>query len=150
MATRSKIGIENPDGSVTGIYCHWDGYPKHNGMILLKHYTDEQIIRKLMKLGSLSSLGDKLGKKHSFDSSEHPHWCTAYGRDRGESDVQATNYVNRQNFSICNAGEEWLYLWSTSDNQWLCKPRGETWTPLVQLLQKTLAEDQVENHKGAA
>lgn len=25
MATRSNIGIVNQDGSITGIYCHWDG-----------------------------------------------------------------------------------------------------------------------------
>jgi len=30
MATRSNIGIVNEDGSVTGIYCHWDGYPENN------------------------------------------------------------------------------------------------------------------------
>ncbi len=29
MATRSNIGIVNDNGSVTGIYCHWDGYPEH-------------------------------------------------------------------------------------------------------------------------
>ena len=27
MATRSAIGYINIDGTVTGTYCHWDGYP---------------------------------------------------------------------------------------------------------------------------
>jgi hypothetical protein len=26
MATRSRIAIENQDGTVTSIYCHFDGY----------------------------------------------------------------------------------------------------------------------------
>ena len=40
MATRSVIGIVNLDKSITGIYCHYDGYPENNGKILLNHYTD--------------------------------------------------------------------------------------------------------------
>jgi hypothetical protein len=29
MATRSTIGYETPEGDYIGVYCHWDGYPKH-------------------------------------------------------------------------------------------------------------------------
>ncbi len=35
MATRSNIGIVNEDGSITGIYCHYDGYPEYVGKMLL-------------------------------------------------------------------------------------------------------------------
>ena len=31
MATRSTIAMEQPDGRVMQIYCHWDGYLGHNG-----------------------------------------------------------------------------------------------------------------------
>ena len=41
MATRSNIGIVNEDDSITAIYCHWDGYPEHNGKILLNHYNNK-------------------------------------------------------------------------------------------------------------
>ena len=51
MATRSHIGIKNQDNSVTYIYCHWDGYPGHNGKILLNHYQTEDKVRELMKIG---------------------------------------------------------------------------------------------------
>lgn len=34
MATRSTIGYETADGKYRGVYCHYDGYPKHMGPIL--------------------------------------------------------------------------------------------------------------------
>lgn len=30
MSTRSRIGIEMPDGKIKSIYCHWDG--ERNGV----------------------------------------------------------------------------------------------------------------------
>lgn len=39
MSTRSTIGIRHEDGSVTKIYCHWDGYIEWNGAILQKYYN---------------------------------------------------------------------------------------------------------------
>ena len=44
MGTRSTIGLEYPDGTVRGIYCHWDGYPDNNGKILVEHYTTPEKI----------------------------------------------------------------------------------------------------------
>ena len=40
MSTRSYIGKLLPGGSITGIYCHHDGYPEGVGVILRDHYTD--------------------------------------------------------------------------------------------------------------
>ncbi|HKM41808.1 MAG TPA: hypothetical protein VJY43_04490, partial [Methanocorpusculum sp.] len=57
MSTRSYILIENIDGTFSGIYCHFDGYPKGVGATLLDSYRTEAKIRKLIALGNLSSLG---------------------------------------------------------------------------------------------
>ena len=57
MGTRSRIGIKNGNGTITSIYCHWDGYPSYNGRILLENYTDKQTVLTLMKLGDISTLG---------------------------------------------------------------------------------------------
>jgi len=37
MATRSNIAIENQDGTVSAIYCHFDGYIDGVGEILYEH-----------------------------------------------------------------------------------------------------------------
>ena len=90
MSTRSNIGILEPNGSVTYIYCHWDGYVSHHGPILRDHYKTEEKVRALIALGSISSLGEELGEKHDFNGPRNGV-CTAYGRDRGESDTDAIN-----------------------------------------------------------
>jgi hypothetical protein len=86
MATRSYIGVRNLDASVDYIYCHFDGYPDHNGKILTEHYADMDKVNALMKLGDLSVLGEQIGEKHDFNKRTRG-WCLAYGRDRGELNV---------------------------------------------------------------
>jgi len=87
MGTRSTISMANADGTVTSIYCHWDGYLGHNGRILRDHYDTAAKVKALMKLHSLSSLGEFVGKKHDFEQ-RFPHGafkpCTSHVRDRGE------------------------------------------------------------------
>lgn len=72
MSTRSLIAIKNTDGTVSSIYCHWDGYPSNNGRLLLEHYAEPGIINALLALGSLSSLQERLAPEpetaHSYKS----------------------------------------------------------------------------------
>lgn len=87
MSTRSLICKENPDHTYTGIYYHWDGYPDHNGRILVNHYSDRQKVEELLKLGDLSTLAPDIappvGEAHTY---EQPldGVCVAYHRDNGE------------------------------------------------------------------
>lgn len=124
MGTRSRIGIRNSDDSVDSIYCHWDGYPEHNGRILVEHYTDEAKVRELIALGSLSSLGAEIGEKHPFDNphgygtAEYTAWqqryskmCTAHARDRGEKDCEPTHTQSVQGMLNIRSGEEYWYIW---------------------------------------
>lgn len=99
MATRSNIGIVNEDGSITGIYCHWDGYPEYVGKILLNHYNTADIVNNLMKLGNLSSLGENLfpTEPHSFETPQKGV-CVAYGRDRGEKGVESRLFKSLSQF----------------------------------------------------
>ena len=88
MGTRSFIIVANPKGDFTGSYCHWDGYPSHNGKLLLEHYNSKGKARELVRLGSLSSLGERAApinpEAHSFNSKEEGT-TVAYHRDRGEA-----------------------------------------------------------------
>jgi hypothetical protein len=110
MGTRSTIAIQNGDGTVTGIYCHWDGYFGHNGQILQDHYTDEGKVRELIALGHISSLGAEIGTAHDFDEAPRGE-CNAYGRDRGERDVDAATAHNWRQFRG-EHGQEYNYLFT--------------------------------------
>jgi len=83
MSTRSLIAIENTDGTIKSIHCHSDGYPKHNGKILQNHYNQRDLVKRLIALGNLSFLDEKIDPsgEHSFYS--HEKGVTiAYHRDR--------------------------------------------------------------------
>lgn len=147
MATRSKIGVQQPDGTIHSIYCHWDGYPDGVGKTLLNYYNTPTAREQLIALGDLSSLGSKIGEKHPFDwrdgnmsAIEHEKlygdWCLAFGRDRGETNTEAQVHNSIAEFSLCNSGEEWLYLWDATAEAWLCKPQGGRFTQLVGRLKK--------------
>ena len=132
MATRSTIGILNEDKTVTAIYCHFDGYLSGVGEILFNHYDNEERIRELLSLGSISILGkhieplsdfEKTTKfagfkngesvynitygKHSFDNA-HDDTTLAYTRDRGD-DFWVNNHKNENDFY--ENGEEFNYLY---------------------------------------
>ena len=89
MATRSRIGMEQPNGEVRSIYCHWDGYPEGVGATLQEHYTNPEKVAALIALGDISSLGRFVdvnipGVVHTFDNPDEGV-TVAYHRDRGES-----------------------------------------------------------------
>ena len=133
MGTRSGIGIELDDGSIRAVYCHWDGYPKHNGRVLQYHYTDRDKIMQLISLGDLSSLGPEIGTQHDFDD-RRDNECTFYGRDRGETRRIDRNFVNPADFAQrFNSGIEYLYLFT--DGKWMMhRPGFKDWHDLGEIL----------------
>lgn len=87
MGTRSTIAIKNEDGSIEGIYCHWDGYLSWNGRILLNNYTTEEKVRELISMGDVSSLGEEIhpypNVTHTWENKQEGVYLF-YNRDRGE------------------------------------------------------------------
>ncbi len=115
MATRSLIGIKL-DNIVKTIYCHWDGYPEHNGQLLVENYNTPTAVFDLLELGDLSSLA------------ETPAKCTAYHRDRKEPyemvearDVDPNELVNVG----CDYGVDYVYVYN-ENNEWECYRPGYT------------------------
>lgn len=120
MATRSYIGIQNEDESVRSIYCHWDGYPDHNGKILQEHYSDREKLNKLIDLGEISSLGERIepneGETQTFDNPLNGV-VVAYHRDRGEDYLKPREDDSIDSF-VKNGYEEYGYIY-TKDDIWL-------------------------------
>lgn len=111
MATRGTIALEFADGTVQSVYCHYDNYLEGTGKILQEHYMDPFKVRQLIDLGDLSSLGADIGEKHDFDS--HNSWgnmCLFYGRDRGETGVEAQKYASLKDYLNDHEGEEYDYI----------------------------------------
>lgn len=120
MGTRANIVRKNEDESFDVIYTHWDGYPSHHAPILLDHYSDDAKVAELLALGDLSVLGEEIGKKHAFDSNVPESWCTAYGRDRGETDVSSRHLAGPAELKeyLDDSWTEWVYVWDVTTRSW--------------------------------
>ena len=127
MATRSRIAIENQDGTVKSIYCHFDGYLKGVGKTLFNHYDSEKL-EKLIELGDISSLDE---------STED---TVAYARDRNE-DLDFKTFPNVEDLfeNGFNSGEEYVYC-LTKDGIWLVN---EVDSSNVGILKEELEEEGV-------
>jgi hypothetical protein len=118
MATRSNIGIVNEDGSITGIYCHFDGYPEYVGKMLLNHYNNDDIVNGLMNLGNLSILDEKLYSTdiHTFNEPEDGV-CVAYGRDRGDTGTDSRTFEDLGEYEHFGSGVDYQYLYD--NGKWM-------------------------------
>jgi hypothetical protein len=125
MATRSRIAIENQDGTVTSVYCHFDGYVKGVGKTLFENYNRETT-EQLVALGDLSQLNE---------STEN---TIAYARDRGE-DLKKTIYIDVEELFEMNSrsGLDYVYC-LTKDNIWLVN---KTTSNQVNILEVILEEE---------
>lgn len=117
MATRSTIAVIHDNGTVSQIYCHWDGYLEGVGRTLVSHYNSLELAERLVALGDLSTLGAEIGEKHDFDalSKDIGDVCTAYGRDRGETDTEARVFATVKEYLDNCQSEEYNYLFQTGE-----------------------------------
>jgi hypothetical protein len=147
MATRSTIALEFADGTVGQVYCHWDGYLEHNGVLLQKNYTNPFILRDLIDLGDVSSLGEIIGTKHPFSQFDttmpkdeyenlYGNMTTFYGRDRGESGIKARYFKDFADYKANFQGEEFDYILRQVDGvaTWFVSDHGGDFVLLTEAL----------------
>ena len=150
MGTRSTIALEFADKTVQQVYCHWDGYIDHNGKILFENYSNPFILRDLIDMGDISSLGPKVGTKHPFsphgdgdkaayDAAQEAGYTTFYGRDRGEDGVSAKKFKDFADYKANHQYEEYEYILRT-DGLWYVSQYGRPYELLSAALQRQLEE----------
>jgi len=127
MATRSRIAIENENGTVTSIYCHFDGYLRGVGKTLFEHY-DREKTEKLMELGDISVLGES-----TLDT-------IAYHRDRNE-DLHLIHFLKVEDLFEFGfeSGVEYIYC-LTIGGIWLVNKLGSS---RVDILVEELEEEGI-------
>lgn len=121
MSTRSYIAKQISEDLYLTIYCHHDGYLSYNGALLLDYYNTPEKVDELLKLGNLSLLAENLHPNpeypHAFDYDKRQDGVTvAYGRDRGDKDVTATEMTMAQ----LDDPDNWtayVYIF-TQENEW--------------------------------
>lgn len=148
MATRSTIAVEHADGRIDGrvtqVYCHFDGYPAHNGKILLEHYTDPAKAAELVSHGAISILKPEIGVQRPFGNpynmfdnpveyhkfnEQYGNQCLFYARDRGEK-LQVNTYWNFEMYSLSHPREEYAYC-LRQDGAWYVAAGGRDFVDLA-------------------
>lgn len=123
MATRSTISIKDSLGFISTIYCHWDGYPEHNGEILKNHYKDNSKVHELINLGDISFLQPNVSPEenvhHDFENPADDV-TIAYSRDRGEKYNHARVSTNFQEW-LEQPGQDYDYIYIFIDRKWYIK-----------------------------
>jgi hypothetical protein len=151
MATRSTIALEFADGTVQQVYCHWDGYLSNNGVLLQNNYSDPFVLRELIDLGDVSSLGKIVGTKHDFSRLDtqmpedeyerlYGDMTTFYGRDRGETGTGAKSFKDFEDYKENFCHEEYAYILRT-DGVWYVKQYSKDFEPLVGAIAKENLEE---------
>jgi hypothetical protein len=113
MATRSNIAIEKQDGTVSSIYCHFDGYVGGVGKRLFEHYQSKEKLQELIDLGDISFLRETIEE------------TIAYHRDREEDYRKPSKYENveeffesfEQQYAYCLTKEGMYLVGKKSSNQ---------------------------------
>ena len=144
MATRSLICKRDSEGVISGVYCHHDGYPDHNGRILQENYKSKNKVGKLLNHGDMSILDERIslskGESHSSYYDKIPGVSLFYHRDRGKeyrgprpilNDVVEDGSEVPVYFTPTNLGGiEFVYIYdyTRDDGDWECyevEPRPE-------------------------
>lgn len=146
MGTRSTIALEFADGTVEQVYCHWDGYLAHNGQLLLNYYSNPFVLRDLIDLGDISSLGRIIGTKHPFsphgegdkaayDAAQAAGATTFYGRDRGET-CPAKKFKDFADYKANHQYEEYEYILRNVNGVgiWFVAEHGDNYVELAQAI----------------
>ena len=101
MGTHCMIAIEDKDGSVRYIFCHYNGFPAHMVPLLKKHYMTREGVNHLLSEGGIVSLEDGIMDRHE----SRMEWA---------KDRQAFMSEWRMTLSV-----PYLYIF-TQDDEWLC------------------------------
>jgi len=109
MSTPAAIGMKMGDNTVHAIRVNWDGYLSGVGITLLRNYTNYDLVKGLLNLGEISSLGDTAES------------CDAYHRDHGEKLAPPDVFNNVDEFFYRGKGRmsaDYLYYFDPDTEKW--------------------------------
>jgi len=136
MATRSMIGMVQPDGNtIKAVYCHWDGYPAYVGNVLKHHYNSEDEVVALLDCGDISSLGDTLSSTKFVGG----YNCLNNGEiSEVDSAAQLFTCINEAYDYYESMWCEWFYKYE--DGIWWARSRDTGWRSLAGVLEDVREE----------
>lgn len=112
MGTTASISKLNDDGSVSSIFCNFDGYLSWTGETLKKYYKTPGYVDKLLSHGDIRCL-DK-----SIQLTKEITECNNIKYDK-----RTTYFVDWQDYENHGCREDYNYMYC--DGEWTVKPYGD-------------------------
>jgi hypothetical protein len=102
MSTHAYIGVENENGTISAIYCHFDGYPDGVGADLVENFNSLESAQALIADGDCRSPGDP------------------YKNRAGEvwEDIKPRTHANLDEFMIGKRQAAGHYAYLFTDGEW--------------------------------
>lgn len=102
MSTRSRIGYVE-EGKYYTAYCHFDGYPKYNGRVLLDAYKDFDKVKALVSGGDFRALTGVVEDIEYYPDDDREAMVS-------DSFSELIDYMNKSD-------QEYLYIYE--DGEWV-------------------------------
>ncbi len=116
MATRSTIALEYADGSVSQVYCHWDGYLDGVGDQLAMDYTDPFALdAEVIMPGDMSCIGEPYTQRGERYEDLKPRRYQNFDEYVAECQQEEYDYILR-----CVEGKAvWFVRCYATDGKWV-------------------------------
>ena len=118
MGTRSLIGKQLKDGSILGVYCHYDGYPEYNGRMLRDKYNTEEKVNDLIDGGDMSCVYTNAGWNNETLPESGPLHYTSRGESLESNAPELYSDLNAFLNGADASGAEYTYHYA--DGEWTC------------------------------
>ena len=128
MGTRSLIGKQLNDGSILGVYCHYDGYPEFNGRVLRDNFDTADKVAALIDGGDMSCTWTNAG----WGNETLPESGALYYTSRGEKIEDNAPRVDDNIVEYLNDGEEYAYIFNNF-GEWICYDLHDTTAKLTEI-----------------
>ncbi len=116
MATRSTIAIEYADGSVSQVYCHWDGYLDGVGDQLAMDYTDPFALdAEVIMPGDMSCIGEPYTQRGERYEDLKPRRYQNFDEYVAECQQEEYDYILRP---VEGKGVWFVRCWAT-EGKWV-------------------------------
>lgn len=141
MSTRSHIGFEHcTDRSVSYVYCHFDGYLQHNGVLLQLFHAAPDRALMLVAGGAMQGLGRDCSwlPLEAFGGSlpDVPHTDRYPPEDDGSDGPMYADSIEAMSL------EEYNYVFSEKHGIWFvnCYETKGVWAPLEPTLARNVRD----------
>lgn len=115
MGMHCYIAIENADGTIDYIFCHFDGYLAGIVPLLYKYYSDRTSVELLIKQGGIMILKPP---SETMEPSSEP-----YDKTESAPNREAFYQQWKRDSVFYRAYIQYYYLF-TKDNRWECEKNG--------------------------